>query len=92
MQIGKSVEEQQPLISRVARRTDTSDARVKTEIERIEDFEVGKCSIASWIVVFLLIIVLIILLATDGGCKIIFSSSYCSSHPWMSNGKNTSNG
>lgn len=38
-QIGKSVEEQQPLIARVASRTGKSEARVQREIQRIEDFE-----------------------------------------------------
>jgi hypothetical protein len=90
LQIGKTVEEQQPLIDRVAARTGRSDAKVQREIQRIEEFEVGKCSIVAWIVVFFLAAVLIVLLATDGGCKILFSSSYCANRPWLSRPNATS--
>jgi hypothetical protein len=66
-----------------------SDGKVRRETERIAQFEVGRCSVALWVVAALLAIVLIILLATDGGCKIVFSATYCRSRPWLSHGNFT---
>lgn len=86
----REVEEQQPLLGRLATKTERSDRRVQHEAERIDKFSAGKCSCFLWIVAILLALILIVLLATSGGCRIVYSEKYCSDLPWLPHHHNRS--
>lgn len=78
--IGKETDRHIVLLSDMAEHADLTEQRVAHEGERIEEFRVKSSACVLWIIIALLVVIVILLAATDGGCRIIHSKSWCESH------------